>query len=61
MSDERDPEAAICECGHTRNYHVSDCTEDEQELGIGHFCEFEDCPCMDFSPAFVADRDAAFD
>lgn len=48
MSD--DPET-LCECGHTRNYHVSDGTDREREIGIGHFCEFEDCECMDFVPA----------
>lgn len=41
----------LCECGHTRNYHAPDVLDGEAKMGIGHFCEFEYCECMDFVPA----------
>lgn len=46
-----DPET-LCECGHTRNYHVPDVLDGEAEIGVGHFCEFENCECMDFVPTW---------
>lgn len=46
-----DSPETLCECSHTRNYHVPDVLDGEAEMGIGHFCEFENCDCMDFVPA----------
>jgi hypothetical protein len=49
-----------CECGHARNYHQPTMSGVEMDMGIGRFCFFDNCECLDFVPS-GEDPDADYD